>query len=80
MLGTELVVIAAVVLGGVSLTGGKGSMLGILLGTLLSVLIKNNLILIGISSDWTNFVFGAIFVLAIVLQAYNQSRSKKTTI
>lgn len=79
MIGTELTVIAAVVLGGVSLTGGKGNVWGLLLGVLLSVIIRNNLILIGISSDWANFVFGAIFVLAVGLQAYNKSRTKQET-
>lgn len=74
MIGTELSVIAAVVLGGVSISGGKGSMLGIALGTLLTVIIKNNLILIGVGSDWSNFVFGLIFILAIALQAYNRFR------
>jgi len=77
MLGTELTVIAAVVLGGVSLLGGKGSVWGILLGALLSVIIKNNLILIGVSSDWANFVFGSIFVLAVALQAFNTARIKR---
>jgi len=80
MIGTELNVIAAVVLGGVSITGGKGSILGIFLGTLLSVLIKNNLILVGISSDWQMFVFGAVFIFAIALQAYNQQRAQKKSI
>jgi simple sugar transport system permease protein len=79
MIGTELTVIAAVVLGGVSLLGGKGSVWGVLLGALLSVIIRNNLILIGISSDWANFVFGMIFIIAVALQAYNSARSKKQT-
>jgi simple sugar transport system permease protein len=80
MIGSELTVIAAVVLGGVSITGGKGSILGIFLGALLAVLIKNNLILIGVSSDWQMFVFGAVFILAITLQAYNQQRAHKRRI
>ena len=79
MIGTELTVIAAVVLGGISLTGGKGNVWGLLLGVLLTVIINNNLILIGISSDWANFVFGSIFVLAVALQAYNTARAKKET-
>ena len=77
LVGTELSVIAAVVLGGISIAGGKGSVFGMFLGTLLTVIIRNNLILIGISSDWTNFVFGFIFILAIGIQAYNQVRVQK---
>jgi ribose/xylose/arabinose/galactoside ABC-type transport system permease subunit len=57
--------------------GGKGSVFGIFLGTLLAVLIKNNLILVGISSEWQLFVFGTVFILAIALQAYNQTRAQK---
>jgi simple sugar transport system permease protein len=80
MIGTELTVISAVVLGGVSITGGKGSVFGMFLGTLLAVLIKNNLILIGISSDWQIFVFGIVFILAIALQAFNQTRVQENRI
>ncbi len=80
MIGTELAVIAAVVLGGVSITGGKGNILGIALGTLLTVLIKNNLILIGVGSDRSNFVFGLIFIIAIALQAYNKVRLEKDNV
>lgn len=77
MRGNELTVIAAVILGGISIAGGKGSMLGIILGTLLAVIIRNNLILIGVPSVWQAFVFGLVFIFAIALQAYNQKRSKR---
>ena len=79
MIDTRLTVIASVVLGGVSLMGGKGSVWGVLLGALLSVIIRNNLVLIGISSDWANFVFGIIFIAAVVLQAFNNARAKRQT-
>ena len=55
-------------------------MLGIILGTLLTVIIKNNLILIGVGSDWANFVFGLIFIIAIALQAYNKVRLEKENV
>jgi simple sugar transport system permease protein len=79
LMDSRLTVIAAVVLGGFSLTGGKGSVWGVLLGALLSTIIRNNLILIGISSDWANFVFGLIFIAAVVLQAFNTARTKRRT-
>ena len=77
MIGTRLTVIAIVVLGGVSLLGGKGSVWGVFFGALLSVIIRNNLILIGITSDWANFVFGLIFIGAVVLQSINNARAKR---
>lgn len=78
MIGTELVVIAAVVLGGVGISGGKGSVLGFFLGTLLSILIKSNLVLIGVTSDWHVLVFGLVFVGAITLQAYRENKAQNS--
>ena len=75
--GTELVAVSSVVLGGVAITGGKGSMLGVFLGTLLTILIRNNLILMGVSSDWQAFVFGVVLIAAIALQAYQRNRAQK---
>lgn len=62
--GTELDVIAAVVLGGARVTGGTGTVAGTLLGVLLIVIISNSLILIGVSSTWQKVVIGVIILLA----------------
>ncbi len=51
LVGTELNVIAAVVLGGASLTGGRGTVIGSLLGVALVVIMNNSLVLIGVPSD-----------------------------
>lgn len=64
LVGTELDVIAAVVLGGARVTGGRGTVVGTLLGVLLIVLINNNLVLIGVSSTFTKLVIGAIILFA----------------
>ncbi|MDX8479876.1 ABC transporter permease [Mesorhizobium sp. VK24D] len=65
--GFELQVIAAVVLGGTSLMGGRGTILGTLLGTLTIAVIGNGLILMHISPFFTQIVTGAIILIAIWL-------------
>ncbi|MER3482029.1 MAG: sugar ABC transporter permease [Meiothermus sp.] len=64
LVGTELDVIAAVVLGGARVTGGTGTVLGTLLGVVLVVMINNSLILMGVPSTWQKVVIGAIILLA----------------
>ncbi|RYH08024.1 ABC transporter permease [Tropicimonas sp. IMCC6043] len=63
--GFELQVIAAVVLGGTSLMGGKASMLGTVLGTMTIAVIGNGLILMHISPFFTQIVTGTIILIAI---------------
>jgi len=65
--GFELQVIAAVVLGGTSLMGGRGSIIGTLLGTMTIAVIGNGLILMHISPFFTQIVTGFIILIAIWL-------------
>lgn len=65
--GWELQVIAAVVLGGAAITGGRGSIVGVLLGVLLIALTNNSLILLGIPSEWQQVAIGALLIVAIGL-------------
>lgn len=65
LVGRELDVLAAVVLGGASLNGGTGTILGTILGLMLLALLQNGLILIGVSSFWVQFVTGFVFLLAV---------------
>ena len=58
LVGTELNVIAAVVLGGASITGGRGTVIGTLLGVALVVIMNNSLVLIGVPSEWQRVVIG----------------------
>lgn len=67
MNGREFDVIAAVVLGGVSLSGGRGTMAGTFLGVLVMTLIGNGLVLVGVQSYWQNFAQGVILLLAIIV-------------
>jgi simple sugar transport system permease protein len=67
--GFELDVIAAVVLGGTALTGGKGTIIGTILGALSISIIGNGLILVHISPFFTQIVTGAIILAAIWLNS-----------
>lgn len=64
LVGTELDVIAAVVLGGARVTGGTGTVIGTLLGVVLVVMINSSLILMGVPSTWQKVVIGAIILFA----------------
>lgn len=64
--GLEFDVIAAVVVGGTALSGGRGSMLGTLLGVLVITLIGNGLILLGINPFFQQVVRGLIIVIAVL--------------
>ena len=65
--GDELSAIAAVILGGTSLFGGSGTVIGTLFGSLLIGLINNGLILAGLDSSQQQVVRGAIIILAVAL-------------
>jgi ribose transport system permease protein len=67
--GDELSVIAAVILGGTSLFGGRASVIGALLGSLMMGLINNGLILMGLEFSQQQIVRGAIIILAVALAA-----------
>ncbi len=75
LVGLELSVIAAVVLGGARLTGGYGTITGTLLGVALIVLVSNSLILLGIPSTWQSVVIGALILLGTGLPAYRAKRA-----
>ncbi|WP_228032379.1 ABC transporter permease [Mycolicibacterium sp. P9-22] len=77
--GLELQVIAAVVIGGTSLFGGKGSMIGTLIGVLLIGVINNGLTLLDVSPFWVQFIQGALIFVAVLLDAFNQRRLKAST-
>lgn len=68
-LGFELQVIAACVIGGVSIAGGIGTVSGVLIGCLFLGIIKNALPLIGVSPFWQMAVSGIVITLAVVLNA-----------
>jgi simple sugar transport system permease protein len=71
LVGKELDVLAAVVLGGASLTGGAGSVGGTLLGIALLAMLQNGLILLGVSSYWSTAFTGAVILLSVSATAYS---------
>ena len=66
-LGAEMDAIAACVIGGTSLLGGSGSVIGVLIGASIMGVIKNGLVLMHISSYWQKSVIGLIIVLAAIV-------------
>jgi simple sugar transport system permease protein len=74
LVGRELDVIAAVVLGGARITGGYGSVAGTMLGISLIVVINNSLILLGVSPYWQKVVIGSLILLGTALSALQQRR------
>jgi ribose transport system permease protein len=63
--GYELIVIASVVIGGVSLFGGVGSVIGAFLGVLLLQVVQSGLVVSGLSANWQTVAVGAIMILAV---------------
>ena len=78
LVGRELDVLAVVVLGGASLTGGTGTILGTALGLMLLALLQNGLILIGVSSFWIQFATGVVFLVAVSTIAWDRKRQQRT--
>jgi ribose transport system permease protein len=72
--GEELNAIAAVVIGGTSLFGGVGTVVGTLIGALLMAVIRNGLNLLHISAFWQQIVIGAVIILAVLIDRFRQSR------
>jgi simple sugar transport system permease protein len=73
LVGSEIGVIAAVVLGGARISGGSGTVTGTLLGVILVTLINNTLILAGVPSTWQRVVVGGFILLAGVFFAMRKS-------
>jgi ribose transport system permease protein len=73
--GWELDAIAAAVIGGTSLAGGSGSVLGVVIGACIMGVIKNGLVLMRVSSYWQTAIIGIIIVLAAGLDRMKARRS-----
>jgi ribose/xylose/arabinose/galactoside ABC-type transport system permease subunit len=75
-IGLELDIIAAVVIGGASLNGGRGTILGTIIGTLLISFLRNGCTLLGISTNIQLIVIGVIIVIAVSVDQLARGKAK----
>src|SRR6195952_1843295 len=78
LVGKELDVLAAVVLGGASLTGGVGTVFGAILGVTLLAVLQNGLVLLGVSSYWNQWFVGLTILIAVSVTAWSERRRRAT--
>jgi len=74
--GVEMRVITAAIIGGASLNGGKGTILGAFLGALFLGILSNALNLLGVDIYWQNLITGVTLVLAIVIDSLSEMKKK----
>lgn len=77
LIGYEMTIIAAVVLGGTRMSGGHGNVFGVMLGVILLTMVNNSLILLGIPTYWSKFVTGVLIVIGIGVTSYRTVLSKR---
>ncbi|MCW5983155.1 MAG: hypothetical protein KIT09_34010 [Bryobacteraceae bacterium] len=70
----ELLAIAAVVIGGGSLRGGEGSVIGTLIGGFIMGLLSNGSDLLGISPDLQQVIIGAVIILAVAVDEFRKRK------
>ena len=76
--GMEMTIIAACVIGGSSMKGGTGTVIGSLLGLMLLTFISNALVLLHISVYWQSFIGGCILLIAVLIDFFSQNAKQKT--
>jgi len=75
--GYELNVIAACVVGGTSLSGGKGSALGVVLGALFIQMIEAGIVTVGIPQEYKGVIIGVVIIAAVALEKINTSLTQR---
>ena len=71
----ELNAIAAVVLGGTSLSGGRGTIAGTLIGAFVIGVLADGLVLVGVSEFWQMVIKGLVIILAVILDQFQKRSS-----
>ncbi len=74
LMGKEMIIIAACVVGGCRLTGGHGGVCGTILGVVLITLVQNNLNMLGVPTCWQTFAVGLVLLLGAVLSSVQAKR------
>jgi simple sugar transport system permease protein len=77
MVGDELMVIAGAVIGGVSISGGKGKILGVILGIFIIYLLNSTLIFIGLTSSWNKLFVGTILIISVAITSYQELKKNR---
>ena len=75
----ELTAIAAVVIGGAALTGGRGTVRGTMLGAFVIGFLSDGLVIVGVSSYWQTVFTGAVIVLAVLMNSIQYGRRVKAS-
>ncbi|MHC1771320.1 MAG: ABC transporter permease [Flexilinea sp.] len=75
--GFELNAIAAVVIGGTSMAGGEGTIIGVLIGAAIMGILKNAFVLLRISAYWQIIVLGFVVILAVLADSLKQKRAER---
>jgi len=73
--GIELQAIAAVIIGGTSLAGGRGSMIGTVIGALIMAVLDNGLRMAGVAQEWQQVAIGVVVLLAVYLDIVRKKNS-----
>ncbi|WP_026556839.1 ABC transporter permease [Arthrobacter sp. 35W] len=76
-MGLELQAIAAVIIGGTSLQGGKGTIIGTVIGALIMAVLTNGLSIMSIPQEWQNVAVGVVILLAVYLDILRRKESAK---
>lgn len=76
LLGREMEVLSMVVLGGAVLTGGKGSVLGTVLGVVFMAMLGNGLVLLGVSSYWHSLLMGIVILVSFCITGMRKTGKK----
>jgi len=73
--GLELEVIAAVIIGGTSLTGGEGTILGTVIGVLIMGVLRNGLVLLGVSPYLQVLIIGIVIIISVAIDMWSRSKT-----
>ena len=75
--GTELTILASCIIGGTSLRGGTGTVIGSVLGCVLFATITNALLVMGVPTAWQNVVYGLILIIALFIDIFKRRSMAK---
>jgi ribose transport system permease protein len=64
--------IAAVIIGGTSLNGGKGKIIGTVIGALLMAIVSNGLTILNVDPYWQSIIIGLIIIFAVMMSSYQK--------